>query len=312
VCVGIKTVGAFIGATGGVEFVDAVPLVVGGKITSLKNRNRIGIESFNVTPDPEPECRVKVTVDVVTFDDVVDALAVVVPVVLVEGVELIAVGVRLMGKEIRMTETGDGLVGVGVKVVGVVTGVVLVADVVDSNCRPSSTSAEIEGFRRACRTILACRFCSCCDLMSLFLSELSQSSRKPLSLKVRSEPIGYESIRTGLASPKHAASVVGETPRLLSAGRVPTPIIFLSNVMHCGPNWWRGRRTGSGPACPDRFAVSTSSGTASPSLGTSLVRHARRRIHALRGQINVAATPCGWRLTRLTERKAVRRRASVP
>ena len=36
-----------------------------------------------------------------------------------------------------------------------------------------------------------------------------------------------------------------------------------------------------------------------------------RRRHGLRGQINVAATPCGWRLTRLTERKAVRRRASV-
>jgi hypothetical protein len=188
VCVGIETVEAFIGVTAGIELVTSGPVAGVGKITSWKNMNRIGIESFNVTPDPEPECRVKVTVDVVTFDDVVDALAVVVPVVLVvvEGVGLVAVGVRLTGKEIGMTETGDGLVSVGVKVVGVV----LVADVVDSNCRPSSTSAEIEGFRRACRTFLACRFCSCCDLMSLFLSELSQSSRKPLSLKVRSEPLG--------------------------------------------------------------------------------------------------------------------------
>jgi hypothetical protein len=228
VCVGIETVGAFIGVTAGIELVASGPVAGVGKITSWKNMNRIGIESFNVTPDPEPECKVKVTVDVVTFDDVVGALAVVVPVVLVvvEGVGLVAVGVRLTGKEIGMTETGDGLVSVGVKVVGVVTGVVLVADVVDSNCRPSSTSAEIEGFRRACRTFLACRFCCCCDLMSLFLSALSQSSRKPLSLKVRSEPLGYESIRTGRASPKHAASVVGETLRLLSAGCVPTPIIF--------------------------------------------------------------------------------------
>jgi hypothetical protein len=181
VCVGIETVAAFIGATVGVEFVASVPpLVVVGKITSWNTLNRVGIENTPPPDDEPPELMV-----VVTVPDPDDALPVVVPVMLV-GVETCTT------------------------VVGAI-GIATVPMPGHSNSRPSSDSTEIEGFRRARRAFIACRFCSCWDLMGLFLCKLSQSSRKPHSLRVRNEPLGYESIRTGLDSPKRPASVVGET-----------------------------------------------------------------------------------------------------
>jgi hypothetical protein len=200
VCVGIETVEAFIGVTAGIELVASGPVAAVGKITSWKNMNRVGIENVPPPDDEPPEFMVTVTVP----DDVGDALPVVVPIVLV-GIETCIAGAGAIGV---------GIIGAGA----------IVPMPGHSNSRPSSDSTEIEGFRRARRAFIACRFCSCWDLMGLFLCKLSQSSRKPHSIRVRNEPLGYESIRTGLDSPKRSARIVSET------------LHFFSIAMQCGRN----------------------------------------------------------------------------
>ena len=172
-CVRIETVEAFIGVTAGIELVAFGPVAGVGKITSWKNLNRVGIENVPPPPDDEPpEFMVMVTVDVAPVPDVGDALPVVVPIVLV-GIETCMTGVGAIGV---------GIIGAGA----------IVPMPGHSNSRPSSDSTEIEGFRRARRAFIACRFCSCWDLIGLFLCKLSQSSRKPHSIRVRNEPLGYE------------------------------------------------------------------------------------------------------------------------
>ena len=173
-CVRIETVEAFIGVTAGVEFVATGAVVGAGKITSWNTLNRVGIENVPPPPDDEPpEFMVMVTVDVALVPDVGDALPVVVPIVLV-GIETCMAGVG--------AAIGVGIIGAGA----------IVPMPGHSNSRPSSDSTEIEGFRRARRAFIACRFCSCWDLIGLFLCKLSQSSRKPHSIRVRNEPLGYE------------------------------------------------------------------------------------------------------------------------
>jgi hypothetical protein len=202
VCVGIETAEAFIGVTAGIELVAAGPVAAVGKITSWKNMNRVGIENVPAPPpDEPPEFMVKVTVDVVPPPDV---LPVVVPIVLV-GIETCIAGAGAIGV---------GIIGAGA----------IVPMPGHSNSRPSSDSTEIEGFRRARRAFIACWFCSCWDLMGLFLCKLSQSRGKPHSIRVRNEPLGYESIQTGLDSPKHSARIVSES------------LHFFSIVMQCGRN----------------------------------------------------------------------------
>ena len=206
-CVRIETVEAFIGVTAGVEFVATGAVVGAGKITSWNTLNRVGIENVPPPPDDEPpEFMVMVTVDVAPVPDVGDALPVVVPIVLV-GIETCMAGVG--------AAIGVGIIGAGA----------IVPMPGHSNSRPSSDSTEIEGFRRARRAFIACRFCSCWDLIGLFLCKLSQSSRKPHSIRVRNEPLGYESIRTGLDSPKRSARIVSET------------LHFFSIAMQCGREW---------------------------------------------------------------------------
>jgi hypothetical protein len=121
--------------------------VVVGKITSLNTWNRVGIEPVIGPDGAPPEFMVIVTVDVVTVGDTV-------PIVLV-GIETCM--------------TGAGVIGAGIIGAGIIP---MEGIAMASNCRPSSDSTEIEGFRRACRTFIACRFCSCWDLMGLFLCEL--------------------------------------------------------------------------------------------------------------------------------------------
>jgi hypothetical protein len=145
VCVGIETVEAFIGVTAGIELVATGPVAGVGKITSWKNMNRVGIENVPPPDDEPPEFMVMVTVDVAPVPEVGDALPVVVPIVLV-GIETCMAGVGAIGV---------GIIGAGA----------IVPMPGHSNSRPSSDSTEIEGFRRARRAFIACRFCSCWDLM---------------------------------------------------------------------------------------------------------------------------------------------------